>query len=192
MLLINKNRFRVLMVLMYFSVLIFACTSDKPLNPEMKVFREQMLEDFDLLGSRLIPAMEKDKPVVAAGEEIENFLMELKNDDREIYGISLLNKSGEYLTGFVIENKATGKLTKDKYKNMNFHSFKVVEKIVKSRRILQEQLYLQDARILAIGFPLIKNGNLMGILCFSFKSHDFEKKWGISEKEFLRIDFGKV
>jgi hypothetical protein len=188
----NKNLFRVLTALISLSVLFFACTSDKPLRPEVKAFREQMIADFNLLKSELIPALENDKPDMAAGKVIEKFLMELKSNDRRIFGISLLDTSGEYLTGFVIENKTTGKLTKDKYKDMNFHSFKIVEQIVKSRKILQEQLYLQDAIILAIGFPVIKEGDLLGIVCFSFKSHEFKKKWGISEKEFLQIDFGKV
>lgn len=186
------NLFRILITLIFLSILLFACTADKPLKPEVKAFREQMMSDFNILKSELIPTLEKDKPVVAAGEAIENFLLELKNDNRRIFGIGLLDISGEYLTGFVIENKTTGKLIKDKYKDMNFHSFKVVEQIVKSRKILQEQLYLQNARILAIGFPVIKEGDFLGILCFTFKSHEFEKKWGISEKEFLQIDFGKV
>ena len=188
----NKNLFRVLIALISFSFLFFACTSDKPLRPEVKAFRDQMIGDFALLKSGLVPALENDKPVVAADDVIENFLMELKSNDRRIFGISLLDTSGEYLTGYVIENKTTGKLIKDKYKDMNFHSFKIVEQIVKSRTILQEQLYLQDAMILAIGFPVTKEGDLLGIICFSFKSHEFEKKWGISEKEFLQIDFGKI
>lgn len=174
------------------SALFPSCSSDKPLRPEVQSFREQMLTDFNLLQSRLVPVLEKDKPVDAAADVIENFLLELKNNDRRIFSIGLLDKSGEYLTGFVTDSKNTGKLIKDKYKNMDFHSFKVVEKIINSERILQEQLYLQDSEILGIGFPIVKDGDFIGILCFTFKTHEFKKKWGISEKEFLKIDFGKV
>ena len=103
-----------------------------------------------------------------------------------------MDKSGEYLTGFVVDSTNKGNLIKDKYKDMNFHSFEVVEEIVNSRKVMQEKLYLQDAGILAIGFPLVNEGELRGILCFTFKSYEFEKRWGISVKEFLEIDFEKV
>ena len=192
MLFTNKIFFKGLMAFIPFTFLFLACTSDESLRPDVLAFRKQMIEDFYLLKSGLIPALDTNKPVLAAGETIENFLKEIKSDNRKIFGISLLDVSGEYLTGFVIENTTTGKLIKDKYKNMNFHSFKVVERILKSRKIMQERLYFQDARILAIGFPLIKGDDLLGIVCFSFKSHEFEKKWGISEKEFLKIDFGTL
>ena len=192
MLSVKIKWFQFLTVLISLSALFLACGSNEPLRSEVQSFREQMLADFNLLKSRLITALEKDKPVMAAGDVIENFLLELKENDRRIFGIGFLNKSGEYVTGFVIENITTGKLIKDKYKDMNFHSFKVVEQIVKSRKIMQEKLYLPDAGILAIGFPLVNEGELLGIICFTFKSNEFKKKWEISEKEFLEIDFGKA
>ena len=188
----NKIWFKSFMVLILFSALFPACTSEEPLRPGVQAFREQMLADYDKLKSSLIPALEDDDPVVSSGKAIEIFLQELKNNNHRIFGISLLDVSGEYLTGFVIEDINTGKLIKDKYKNMNFHSFKVVEQIINSRKVIQEQLYFQDASILAIGFPVIKEGDLLGIVCFSFKSYEFKKRWGISKEEFLQIDFGKV
>ena len=176
-----------------FSVLILvffaACTSEKPQNPGVHNFREQMLEDFMALESKLIPALERNNPVHAVSKAIDDFLQELIKSDRRVYSIGLLDTSGEYLTGYVIDNKAKRKVTKDKYKNMNFYSFKTVEKILKSGKIMQDMLYLKDGSVLAIGFPVIKDGKLLGITCFSFKSFEFEKKWGISEKEFLKINF---
>ena len=192
MLFSNNIWFKSLVFFLILSPVYFGCSSDKPLKPDVQAFREQMIKDFNLLESGLIPALEGDKPILAASEVIDHFLIELKNNNRKIFGISLLDTSGEYLTGFVIEDKTAGKLIKDKYKNMNFHSFEVVDRIVKSRKIIQERLYFQDTRILAIGFPVIKDDDLLGILCFSFKSHEFEKKWGISEKDFLEIDFEKM
>ncbi len=188
----KKKCFQALITLLSLSVLLSACTSNEPLRSEVQAFREQMLSDFNRLQSRLIPALEKDEPVTAAGEAIEKFLKELKDNDRKIFGIGLLDTKGEYLTGFVVEDITTGKLIKDKYKDMNFHSFKVVGQIVNSRKIMQEQLFLQDARILAIGFPVVNKDELLGILCFTFKSHELGQKWSISEEEFLQIDFGKV
>jgi hypothetical protein len=187
----KKTRLKVLTILIFFVDLFIACTSDEPVKPEIKTFREQMLVDFNLLKPRIISALEKDNPIMAAGEVIEQFLLELKSNDRRIFGIGLLDTSGEYLTGFVVDNN-TGKLIKDKYKGINFHSFEVVEQIVKSEKVMQERLYLQNARILAIGFPVIEAGDLLGILCFTFNSNEFKQEWGIDEEDFLKIDFGKV
>ena len=180
------------MVIISFSALFLACNTGEPSNPAAEEFRKQMLADYSDLKLTLIPALETDKPIVAAGEAIENFLLESKSNDQGIFGISLLDISGKYLTGAVIDNKNTGELVKDKYKDTNFHSYRVVEQIVKSRRVMQERLYLQDTSILAIGFPVINNRDLLGILCLSFESHEFEKRWGLSEKEFLHIDFGEM
>lgn len=188
----NRIRSRGFMVFISFSALFLACNPGEPLNPAAEDFRKQMLTDYRLLSSVLVPALETDEPIVAAGEAIDNFLLEPKSKDQGIFGISLLDISGKYSTGAVIDSKDTGKLIKDIYKDTNFHSYRVVEQIVKSRRVMQERLYLQNNSILAIGFPVINNGDLMGILCFSFESHEFEKKWGLSEKEFLRIDFGEM
>ena len=72
---------------------------------------------------------------------------------------------------------------------MNFASFDGVEKIIKSRKIVQAPLYFHDTRFLVIGFPLLNGDNFLGLAYFSFNSYDFEKEWGTSEQEFLRIDF---
>ena len=188
----DKIRFGELIVLLIFSGLFFSCSPEEPLRAEVHTFRNRILADFNKLKSVLVPALENDMAVIAAGDAIESFLLELKDNDRRIFGIGLLDKSGEYLTGFVIDNITPGKLIKDRYKDMNFHSFKVVDQIVNSRNVMQEKLYLQDTGILAVGFPLVREGELLGILCFTFKSRDIDKKWGISENEFLKIDFGKM
>ncbi len=188
---LQKNICSGLAVFIVLLTLITGCTSDKPKSPGVNGFHEQMLKDFDALESKLIPAIESDKQAAAVSKAIEIFIKELINDDRRVYGVGMLDTSGEYVTGYVIEDNAKKKLIKDKYKGMNFHSFKVVDKIIKSGKIMQEMLYLQDARILAVGFPVSKDRDVLGIICFSFKSHEFEKKWGISEKEFFEIDFNK-
>lgn len=173
----------------FFLVFYSACTSTKPLSQSARTFREQTLEDFERLTSKLVPALDSDSPVIAAGAVIKDFLLDLHGDGRQILGVGLLDTSGNYLTGYRLEDKLTGKLRKDEYKGMNFSSFEGVEKIVKYREIVQAPLYFQDTRVLVIGFPLMKEDNLLVIVYFSFDSHEFEKEWGISEQEFSEIDF---
>jgi hypothetical protein len=136
-----------------------------------------------------VHAFDNDTFVIEAGVVIKDFLLDLHGAGRPILGVGVLDPSGEYLTGYSIEDKATGKLRKNEYKGMNFASFEGVESIVNSRKIVQAPLYFHDTKVFVIGFPLIKEDNLLGIAYFSFNSDEFKKEWGISEKEFLQIDF---
>jgi hypothetical protein len=185
----KKSWFFGLMASLLFSGLFSACTLEEPLSRNAQIFCDQTLEDFYVLRSKLIPALEGDNPITAAGAVIEDYLLDLHNAGRRILGVGLLDISGEYITGCSLEDKNSGELKKDKYKGMNFASFEGVERIVNSREIVQVPLYLQDARVLVIGFPLVDKDNLLGIAYFSFNSRDFMQKWGIGEEEFLQIDF---
>jgi hypothetical protein len=185
----KKSWLWVLMASIFFLAFYSACTSNKPLSQSAKTFREQTLEDIDRLTPKLLQALGSDSPAIAAGAVIKDFLLDLQSAGRQIFGVGVLDTSGNYLTGYSIEDKVTGKLLKDQYRNMNFAYFEGVGKIVKSRKIAQVPVYFRDTRFFVIGFPLVNEENLLGIAYFSFNSHEFEKEWGINEQEFLQIDF---
>ena len=187
----NKSWLRGLIVPVFFLAFYSACSSGEPLSQNAQIFRKQTLEDFNHLTSKLVPALNSDSPVIEAGAVLKDFLLDLHGAGRVILGVGMLNTSGSYLTGYSLEDKATGKLLKNEYKGMKFASFEGVEKIVESGKIVQAPLYFRDTRVLVIGFPLVKGDNLLGIVYFSFNSDEFVKGWGISEQEFLRIDFSK-
>lgn len=185
----NKSWLWRFIALIFFLASCSACTSDEPLSQSSLIFREQTLEDFDRLTSKLVPAFDRDNPVMEAGAVIRDFLLDLYGAGRPILGVGVLDPSGEYLTGYSIEDKETGQLRKNEYEGMNFASFEGVETIVDSGKIVQALLYFHDNKVLAIGFPLIKEDNLLGIVYFSFNSDGFEEESGISEQEFFQIDF---
>lgn len=172
-----------------FLVFFYACTFDKPLNQNAQTFRERTLDDFMILTSKLTPVLANDIPVTMAGEIIKNFLLDMNGVGRRILGVGLLDTSGNYLTGYSIEDRVKGKLRENEYKGMKFTSFEGVERIVQSRNIVQAQLYLGDTKVLVIGFPLVDKDNLICIAYFSFNSKELVKEWKMSEQEFLRINF---
>ena len=152
-------------------------------------FRQQTLEDFERLIPKLVPAFDGDNPDMVADEVIINFLLDLRENGRYVLGLGLLDPSGKYRVGFRLNETAPGSIEKSGYEEMSFASFKGVEEVISSRKIVQVPLYFQEQSVLVVGAPLVGEDRLLGIMCLSFNTEKFEKEWGISEQEFLRIDF---
>ena len=165
------------------------CTSDPPLSQRAMTFRQQTLEDFERLTPKLGPAFDSDSPDMASDEVIIDFLLDLHDNGRHVLGLGVLDPSGNYRVGYRLDGTAPGSIEKSGYEEMSFASFKGVEKVVSSRKIVQVPLYFQEQRVLVVVAPLVKEGPLLGIICLSFDTEKFEEEWGISEQEFLRIDF---
>jgi hypothetical protein len=173
----------------FFVTIYSACTSDPPLSQSAMTFRQKTLEDFERLTLKLSPILERDSQFGAAGEVIEDFLMDQYVKGRHVLSLGLLDSSGEYRVGYRLNDTAPGSIEKSGYKDMSFASFKGVDQVVSSRKIVQMPLYFQEQNVLVVGAPLIKEDRLLGIMCLSFDTKKFEKEWGISKQEFLRIDF---
>ena len=154
-------------------------------------FRQQTLEDFERLTPKLGPAFDSDSPDMASDEVIIDFLLELHDNGRHVLGLGVLDPSGSYRVGYRVDDTAPGSIEKSGYEDMSFASFKGVDRVVSSRKIVQVPLYFQEQRVLVVGAPLVKEGHLLGIMCLSFDTEKFEEEWGISEQEFLRIDFNE-
>ncbi len=152
-------------------------------------FRQQTLEDFERLTPKLGPAFDSDSPDMASDEVIIDFLLDLHDNGRHVQGLSVLDPSGNCRVSYRLDDTAPGSIEKSGYEDMSFASFKGVEKVVSSRKIVQMPLYFQGQRVLVVGAPLVKEGHLLGIICLSFDTEKFEEEWEISEQEFLRIDF---
>ena len=165
------------------------CTSDPPLNESTVKFREETLDGFERLTLKLGPALEHDGQYEAAGEVIKDYLQHQYVNGRYVLGLGVLDPSGDYLVGYRMGDTAPGSIEKSGYEDMSFASFKGVDQVVSSRKIIQMPLYFREQNVLVIGAPLVREGRLLGIMCLSFDTEKFEKEWRISEQEFLRIDF---
>lgn len=165
------------------------CTSDPPLSQSAMTFREETLESFEHLTLKLAPVLERDSLFGVAGEAIKDYLLNQYANDRYVLGLGVLDPSGEYLVGYRIGDTAPGSIDKSGYEDMSFASFKGVDQVVSSRKIVQVPLYFQEQSVLVVGAPLVREDRLLGIMCLSFDTEKFEKEWGINEQEFLKIDF---
>ena len=177
------------LVYAFFVAFYPGCTSDPPLSQSAMTFRQKTLEDFECLTLKLSPILERDGEFEAAGEVIEEYLLDQHANGRHVLSLGILDSSGEYRVGYRLNDTSPGSVEKSGYKDMSFASFKGVDQVVSSRKIVQMPLYFKEQNVLVVGAPLVKEDKLLGIMCLSFEKERFEKEWKISEQEFLKIDF---
>lgn len=175
--------------LIFFLAFLSACTSREPLSQAAQTFRDRTLEDFDRLTPRLLLALDSDSPVLAVDAVIKAFLLDSHRNGCQVSGIGVLDGAGAYLAGYGFDDNDSGTLRKDEYGDIKFGSFGSVKKLLDSNQIVQALLYFRNKKILVVGSPIIKKGDLLGIAYFYFQVTALEETWGITEQEFLQIDF---
>ena len=186
---VHKSWLWCLFVAIVFLTSYSACTPEPHLSQSALDFRAGTLRDFEQLTLMLGPAWNSENSFATAGEVIRDFLLNLHGKGRHVLGLGVLDPSGKYLVGYRIDDTAPGGIEKSGYEEMSFASFKGVEEVISSRKIVQVPLYFQEQSVLVVGAPLVGEDRLLGIMCLSFDTEKFEKEWGISEQEFLKIDF---
>ena len=63
-------------------------------------------------------------------------------------------------------------------------------KAIKSKKIQQQRFFLQDgSELYLICAPLIRQDTLIGLVAIAISSEDAAKRWDLTEKEFLAMDF---
>jgi hypothetical protein len=73
---------------------------------------------------------------------------------------------------------------------INFSGYGFFEQVQKSRRISQQRFFLQNgSEIYIIGVPLLHEGQLVGMLGLAVDAADALHRWGLTDKEFLALDF---
>ncbi len=98
------------------------------------------------------------------------------------YRSGVLNKDGVLLTTF----------PKNEYIGRNFSSYKTVSEPLEKQKITQRQIFQADgAKIYYISAPLMEDNKVVGVVVLALTPDDLEKKWHLTDKEFLAIDFNK-
>ena len=73
---------------------------------------------------------------------------------------------------------------------LNLSGYALFDQVLKSRRISQQRIFLQDgSEIYIIAFPLLHEGQMVGMLGLSLDAAEALHRWGLTEKEFLALDF---
>jgi len=73
---------------------------------------------------------------------------------------------------------------------LNFSGYGFFDQVLKTRKISQQRFFLQDgSEIYIIAFPLLHEGQMVGMLGLSLDAAEALHRWGLTEKEFLALDF---
>jgi hypothetical protein len=162
-------------------ILLFGCQArEAPLNPGIATFKQEIKSCLDSLAVTLMePVARKDVAgIKAALEKVESPAVKLCRLCP--FEIGVLNPSGETLAAYP---QGDGKAK-------NFSSYDLVKKAISSKKIQQQQFFLQDgAKLYLVCAPLIRENALIGLVAIAINSEDAAKKWGVKEKEFLAMDF---
>jgi len=163
--------------------LVFGCQAkEPPLSPAAAAFKKEIKECFGRLVQPLIePVLKKD--IAAIKTCLENTEPEaLKLCRMCPFRMGVLDKKGNNLA--VHPPKKDG--------GMEFHSYEVVQQALKSRKITHQRLYLQDGSgLYVICAPLLKGEQTIGILAIAMSAAEAKSRWGLTEEEFLSLDFNK-
>ncbi len=129
----------------------------------------------------LDPVLKRDEK--AAEAALEKFVSETLQKSRAYpTAIGILIKDGTVMvrwsrTGFHINAE-------------NYIQYKIVSETLKNRKTNQQRLFLQGGeRVYMICAPILREKNVEGAVGLGFSASELKEQLGLSEEEFLAIDF---
>jgi hypothetical protein len=169
-------------VLLLLAVLIGCQAKEPPSNPAVAAFKKEIRDCLDRLCQGVIAGLVKSD-VTAINETLKRLEPEtLKLCRMCPFRIGILDRNGDTVTVYPFKVEAMG----------NFSSYEAVAQTLKNRKINQQRLFLQDgSQMYIICVPLLQGQKPVGILALSLSAKDAQDRWGLSEKDFLAIDFNR-
>ena len=163
-------------------ILLFGCQArEAPLNPGIATFKQELKSCLDSLAVTLLePVARKDLAgIKAALENVESPAVKLCRLCP--FEIGVLDPSGKILSAYPVKGDGKAK---------DFSSYDLVKKAISSKKIQQQALFLPEgSKLYLVCAPLIRKDELIGLVAIAISSADAEKRWNLTEKEFLALDF---
>lgn len=73
-------------------------------------------------------------------------------------------------------------------RRLNYSRYESVMKVIREKKPVNTILYLQDhSRLYVVGIPMLREGEVLGVLVLTFDSDDLRKKTGLTEQEFRAL-----
>jgi hypothetical protein len=163
-------------------ILLFGCQArETPLSPGAATFRQEVKSCLDNLAVTLIePVAKKDQAGIAAAlEKVESPAVKLCRLCP--FEIAVLDPSGKILAAYPVKGDGKAK---------DFSSYDLVKKAISSKKIQQQALFLPEgSKLYLVCAPLLRKDELIGLVGIAISSADAEKRWNLTEKDFLALDF---
>jgi hypothetical protein len=162
-------------------ILLSGCHQEPPLNPGIASFKQELKKCLDGIAVTLMePVARKDVAgVKAALEQVESPAVKLCRMCP--FEIAVLDPSGKILSAYPVKGDGKAK---------DYSSYDLVKKAISGQKIQQQALFLADgAKLYLVCAPLIQKDTLIGLVAIAISSKDAEQRWGLTEKDFLALDF---
>ena len=163
-------------------ILLFGCQArEAPLSPGAATFKQELKSCLDNLAATLMePVAKQDLAgIKAALEKVESPAVKLCRLCP--FEIGVTDPSGETLAAYPVKGDGKAK---------NYSNYDLVKKAISSKKIQQQRFFLQDgSELYLVCAPLIREDKLIGLVAIAISSVEAEKRWDLTEKEFLALDF---
>ena len=163
-------------------LLIFCACSAKepPLSPAAASFKQEVKACLQRLAAPLPgPVARQDVPA------INKALLAMADPAIKLcrmcpFQIGVLDQHGDILARYPEKKEGT----------LNFSGYGLFDQVLKSRRTSQQRFFLQDgSEIYIIAVPLFHKGQMIGLLALSLDAAEALQRWGLTDKEFMALDF---
>jgi hypothetical protein len=175
-------RVHLLLALVVSALLFYGCQAKPaPLSPGAAAFKHAIKDCLTKLSAGLMePVAKKDiLAITNALERVESPAVKLCSLCP--FKIGVMNRFGEGLAVYPPKSDNNMK---------NYSSYDLVIKAINRKRIQQQIFYLQDgSELYIICAPLLRDGNLIGLVAIAVNSKDAGAKWNLTDKEFMALNF---
>lgn len=163
-------------------ILLFGCQArEAPLSPGAATFKKELKNCLTNLATSLMePVAKRDLAgIKLALEKAESPAVKLCRLCP--FEIGVTDASGETLAAYPVKGDDKGK---------NYSKYDLVIKTINSKKIQQQRFFLPGgSELYLVCAPLIREDKLIGLVAIAISSEEASKRWGLTEKEFLSIDF---
>jgi hypothetical protein len=176
-----KNSLMIWITLLLVLVLGFGCQESKPLlSPQAAAFTTEIQALINRIAPPLIePVAQKDMKAIQK-ELIRVFSLCDKECEGVFYNVFILDK----------EAALTAVYPPAEVKRFQFSNYKMFQKAFADKKSNQSILYQPDGvATYVISLPLLRKGEVTGILALGFDGETLREKRGVSEKEFIALKF---
>lgn len=162
-------------------VLAFLACQAKPppLSPQAAAFKKDILEIVGKLTPVLGAPLGRDDSQAVLDAILAVYPQAAAETDDFPFRVGVLDQNG-ILVAFLPTIKVDP--------GANFSHYGLVQEILRQRRLGKARLYAPDGSpIYFIAAPVMTQGRLAGILSLRLTAAKVQKKWGLTEQEFLEM-----
>lgn len=163
-------------------ILAWGCRGERiELSPAAKAFKKDVGDIVEEVSELFLDYLLKDDRT-AIRVLLEKYCAGLTKRDRPVNcGIAILDKNCVTLAGQYPEKAV---------ETLDFSDYELVKKAFRDRRVVQGKLFLQDGtKLYAIVAPICRSETVYGLVGLAFGSQKLAELWGISEADFMTVDF---